>query len=70
MGDIWLAYRTAWRQRPWLAPILVAGVILFLFGLVGTIRKDPILIAFVPGILLIFLHHFLVQKVVNDDNKR
>jgi hypothetical protein len=63
--EIWSAYVTVWRQRPWLAPILIAGVILTLFGIVGTIRRDPIAIGFVPGVLLIFLHHFLVQKAVD-----
>jgi hypothetical protein len=65
VGEIWLAYRTVWRRRPWLAPILIAGVILFIAGIVGTVKRDPIAVGFVPGVLLIFVHHFLVQRVVD-----
>jgi hypothetical protein len=56
-------YRAAWRRAPWLLPFPVVGIVLLLLGIVGTIGQDPAAICFVPGVLVLLLHHFLALRV-------
>lgn len=64
--ETWSIYRAGWRRKPYLIPMFVVGAILFGLGIVGTIARDPALILFVPGLLILFLHHFLTARAAGE----
>jgi hypothetical protein len=55
-------YRAAWRRAPWLLPFPVIGLLLTIYGIYGTFARSSAAICFVPGILVLLLHHFLAQR--------
>jgi len=65
--ETWMTYRTVWRRRPYYVPMLFVGVLLIAYGIAGTALRQPAAIAFVPGLLLVMLHHFLVVKAAADE---
>ena len=65
MSEIWARYRAGWRHKPWLLPIGVVAALLVVAALVGTFRRDPIAIAFIPGLILLYLHHVLVTRAAS-----
>ena len=65
MSEIWARYRAGWRRKPWLLPIGVVAAVLVVTALVGTFRRDPIAIAFIPGLILLYLHHVLVTRAAS-----
>jgi hypothetical protein len=57
-----MAYRSGWSRRPYYVPMFIVGIVLIGFGVAGTAMRDPAAICFVPGVLVLFLHHFLVVR--------
>lgn len=58
----WYDYRAVWSRHPWLLILAVAGVAMVLLGIVGSIAGTLAAVLFVPGLLLLFAHHVLVQR--------
>ncbi len=58
----WDGYRGAWSRHPWLLIVAVIGAIMVLVGIVGTVMGKLAAVLFVPGLLLLLLHHFLVAR--------
>ncbi len=63
MNETWQNYREAWRRAPWLLPFPIIGGLLFIWGVIGTVARTPAAIFFVPGVLVLLLHHFLTVRV-------
>lgn len=59
---VWASYLAGWRRRPWLALLAILAVLCLAAGVVGTIRRDPAGVLFIPGLILLYLHHLLIGR--------
>lgn len=58
----WDEYLAGWRRRPWLVLLAALAVVCVAFSIVGTVRRDPVSILFIPGLALLYLHHILIRR--------
>jgi hypothetical protein len=64
--DTWYRYRLAWAAHPWVVLIAVLGVLLIVGSIVGTVIGGPLIVLFIPGLAILYIHHLVAQKATED----
>ena len=65
----WYDYRLAWSAHPWVIGIALVGVALVVGAIVGMVVGGPLVVLFVPGLAVIYLHHLIVQRAAEPTDR-
>jgi hypothetical protein len=64
--DTWYQYRLAWTAHRWVVLVAFVGVLLIVGSIVGMVVGGPLIVLFIPGLAILYIHHLVAQKATED----
>jgi uncharacterized membrane protein YcjF (UPF0283 family) len=58
----WYQYRDVWARHPWIAAVALLAVLFIIGGIAGSVLRNLLALFFIPGLILLYAHHLLVQR--------